>query len=153
MHAAQHLGARHRQGRVPAIGGGGRTAVVLHQGGQTGRLHGRLDPKEHPEIDASAFDGSVLDQLNELQRRLPQDLDLADQHFLFGISQMAIGADMIFTRACKVVSVPQQLFLPQHREDYLAATGSRGITVVCRRTPHGRSRHWRWPTFTSVAKG
>lgn len=86
-----------------------------------------FDPNEHPEIDASAFDGSVLDQLTELLRRLPQDLDLSDQHFLCGISQMAVGADMIFSRVCNELTVPQQLFLPQHREDYLAAIGSHGI--------------------------
>jgi IS5 family transposase len=30
---------------------------------------------------------------------------------------------------------------------------TRCVTAVCRRTPRGRSRHWRWPTFTSAAKG
>src|SRR3990167_4603526 len=30
---------------------------------------------------------------------------------------------------------------------------ARYVTVVCRRTPRGRSPHWHWPTFTSVAKG
>lgn len=82
--------------------------------------------QDHPDLDADAFDAAVLDHLTERLSQLPRELGLSDQHFLCGISQVAIGADTVFTRACKALSIPQQLFLPQHRENYLAEVGSQG---------------------------
>lgn len=45
---------------------------------------------------------------------------------LEGISQIAIGADIIFTRACRSLGIPQRVFLPQPLNDYLAATSAEG---------------------------
>lgn len=49
-----------------------------------------------------------------------------ERYFLCGISQIAIGADMLFTRACQEQEIVQRIFLPQHRQAYLDAIGSNG---------------------------
>jgi len=64
-----------------------------------------------------------------LMRRLLQlrtDLGLAEHHFLCGISQVAIGGDALFTRACGELKLPQIIFLPEALEAYLAAVSSDG---------------------------
>src|SRR6185369_701309 len=43
-----------------------------------------------------------------------------------GISQIAIGADTLFTEACARANVPQRIFLPQSRAEYLNAKGAEG---------------------------
>ncbi len=85
-------------------------------------------------VEAAASDERVrkvlLDQIEQyLTRRLgeiPGELKLGDHHFVCGISQIAIGADMLFTRACAKLQWPQRIFLPQHLDAYLTATGSDG---------------------------
>ncbi len=60
-------------------------------------------------------------------RKLREDLQLHEQHFLCGISQLAVGGDLLFTRACQATpNMPQRIFLPQHWEDYLTAEGTAG---------------------------
>lgn len=54
-------------------------------------------------------------------------LMLGPQHFLCTISQLAVGADTLLTRACKSLDIPQRLFLPQHPQEFLAASNSDGI--------------------------
>jgi hypothetical protein len=54
-----------------------------------------------------------------------RDLGLADHHFFCGISQLAVGADTLFTRACAKAGWLQRIFLPQPREDFLAAVNDR----------------------------
>ncbi len=56
---------------------------------------------------------------------LPRELKLESHHFLCGISQIATGADTLFTKACKELKIAQRIFLPQAREEYLLADGSR----------------------------
>lgn len=60
-------------------------------------------------------------KLTEHLRGLAARLGLHPHHFLCGISQVAIGADALFTEACAEVSIPQRIFLPQAREEYLSA--------------------------------
>src|ERR1041385_12526 len=57
---------------------------------------------------------------------LPVKLNLKTHHFLCGISQIAIGADTLFTRACRESQIPQRIFLPQNCAAYLTAIGSKG---------------------------
>ncbi len=64
--------------------------------------------------------------LTERLRRLPDELGLGQRHFVCGVSSLAAGADTLFTRACRELGWPQRVFLPQPREDFLAATGSAG---------------------------
>ena len=54
------------------------------------------------------------------------DLGLPQDSSLEGISQVAIGADTLFTRACRSLGIPQRIFLPESADAYLAATGSDG---------------------------
>jgi hypothetical protein len=82
--------------------------------------------KDHPQVDALAFEKAVQHHLsNRLARLLPQ-LGLGERHFFCGLSQLAIGADTIFTRACQELGWPQRLLLPQHVEDFLHAVGAKG---------------------------
>ncbi|MGE0551886.1 MAG: hypothetical protein AB7R55_00520 [Gemmatimonadales bacterium] len=55
---------------------------------------------------------------------LPGELGLSAKHFCCGISQLAIGADTLFTRACATLGWDQRLFLPQAREQFLHAGGA-----------------------------
>ena len=85
-----------------------------------------FDPPAHPGVDPAVFETAVQEQLISLLRRLPQELNLGPQFFLCGISQIAIGGDTVFTRACEGAGMMQRIFLPQPREEYLNAVGSAG---------------------------
>lgn len=84
------------------------------------------DPTANAQ-QAAAVQAAVEQYLTELLARLPLDLKLDANHFLVGISQIACGADTAFTRACRTQKIPQRIFLPQHRENYLSATGTDGV--------------------------
>lgn len=77
-------------------------------------------------MDAEAFERALAQQLKAALQRLPQALGLDAQHFLVGLSQVAAGADMLFTEVIAGLGWGQRVFLPQLREDYLAAQGSQG---------------------------
>lgn len=85
----------------------------------------RLWP-EGAAVDAEAFERALAQQLKAALQRLPQALGLDAQHFLVGLSQVAAGADMLFTEVIAELGWGQRVFLPQLREDYLAAQGSQG---------------------------
>lgn len=85
-----------------------------------------LDSKSHPGVDEALFHDAVRRHLTERLRALPAELGLSDRHFVCGLSQLAIGADTLFTRACRDLSWTQRLLLPQHREDFLSAAGADG---------------------------
>ncbi len=70
--------------------------------------------------------GETDQWLEQRWARVRSELKLRDNQFLVGISQIACGADMVFTRVCRKLSVPQRIFLPQHREQFLAAAGTDG---------------------------
>jgi hypothetical protein len=74
---------------------------------------------------AAGFEDALAQRLAARLDALRRDLGLTT-HFLCGISQIAIGADTAFTRACAERHVPQRIFLPQHREDFLNAAGESG---------------------------
>jgi hypothetical protein len=62
------------------------------------------------------------------------EIELPAGRFFVGISQVACGADMLFSRACAAqpglippkLAIPQRIFLPQHRSEFLNATDSDG---------------------------
>lgn len=60
--------------------------------------------------------------LREALGTLHSELTLSEQHF----SQLAAGADALFTQAAGELGWSQRLYLPQGREDFLAASGSSG---------------------------
>ena len=82
------------------------------------------DPKLRAELDLK-----VERHLMGCLAQLREKLDLHANHFLVGMSQIACGADMLFTRACLQAMpqpIPQRIVLPQHRAAYLSAAGSDG---------------------------
>ncbi|MES2659302.1 MAG: hypothetical protein V4689_11850 [Verrucomicrobiota bacterium] len=100
---------------------------LVVQVGFSGSRH--LIPKDSSwtEKQKASFHTHLDEQLTAFLKDLPSQLGLsAPDHFLCGISQIAIGGDAAFTRACAALRIPQRLFLPQHREEYLRADGSAG---------------------------
>jgi len=85
----------------------------------------RLWP-EGAVIDAGAFERELARQLQQVLRQLPAALGLSPQHFLVGVSQLAAGADLLFSEAIAGLGWGQRLLLPQVIDDYLSAHGSRG---------------------------
>ncbi|MBA4066212.1 MAG: hypothetical protein C0501_21355 [Isosphaera sp.] len=59
-------------------------------------------------------------------KKLEGELRLGGDRFLCGISQIAVGADTLFSKACEKNEYPHRVFLPQHVNEFLAATGSDG---------------------------
>jgi hypothetical protein len=81
----------------------------------------------HPDLDPAELEAQAYECLVRRLGELRETLGLSRHHVLCGISQVAVGADMLFTRACQALGIAQRVLLPQHRDDYLAATGSDGI--------------------------
>jgi hypothetical protein len=85
------------------------------------------DREQYPGIDPVRVDEAVKCGLETLMRELPAELGVKDRPYFFcGLSQLAIGGDALFTRACQKAALVQRIFLPQHWEEYLAASGSKG---------------------------
>ncbi|WAC19596.1 hypothetical protein OVA24_20465 [Luteolibacter sp. SL250] len=76
--------------------------------------------------ERAAYVREVGERLRALLAELPGRLKWQAHHFGCGISQVAIGADLLFTEACAVLGISQRIFLPQAREEYLSARGSDG---------------------------
>ena len=85
-----------------------------------------LDRNEFPDVDEEDFLARVQAHLGAVLRELPLKLGLTGRHFLCGVSQIAIGADTVFTRACGAQGIRQRIFLPQHRDAYFAAEDKNG---------------------------
>jgi hypothetical protein len=85
-----------------------------------------FDAEAYPDIDAEQFHAAVRQHLSERLGRLPVELGLRDRHFFCAHSQLAIGADTLFTQACRDLHWPQRFLLPQQREDFLNAKGAGG---------------------------
>ena len=70
----------------------------------------------------------VQDYLGKRLGELPAELGLTQKnHFLCAISQVAAGADTLFTQACQSLNLPQRIFLPQPRDAFLEAVGADGV--------------------------
>ena len=81
-------------------------------------------------LDQALEDGSELLQIqnfltNQL-KGLPDALRLSKAHFLCGLSQIAVGADTLFTRACRDLDFPQWIVLPEPRDEFLSAKSPSG---------------------------
>ena len=81
-----------------------------------------LDAAAHPGVDVRKFHSAVEEHMRGVLRELPRVLGLSPKHFLCGVSQIAIGADTVFTRACAAEGIRQRIFLPQHRDEYFKAS-------------------------------
>ncbi len=86
-----------------------------------------LDRAAHPGVDPAQFEAALQPLLTARLRRVPAELGLhPDRHPVCGLSSLAIGADTLFSRACRELPWPHRVLLPQHREDFLHARGSDG---------------------------
>ncbi len=79
------------------------------------------------DTQIAEWDDSVV---KYLAKRIAE-IELPASHFFVGVSQVACGADQLFSRACAKQPGPrppiqQRIFLPQHRSDFLGATDSEG---------------------------
>lgn len=72
------------------------------------------------------FEAAIQLQLSAFLRDLPKQLGLSPQHFLCGVSQIAVGGDTLFTRTCQATAIPQRIFFTQTLDEYLRAVGSNG---------------------------
>lgn len=77
---------------------------------------GRLEPAR-----ARTLEAALLPVLIARLAELPQRLDVAPSRPVCGLSQVAIGADTLFTRACAALGWRQQVLLPQAVDAFLAA--------------------------------
>ena len=88
----------------------------------------RLCDEEFTDPNAErSWHDAVEQHLAESLDALAKELRLSPHHFLCGISQIACGADTLFTRACRTRQIRQRIFLPQPADDYLSAAGSSGL--------------------------
>ncbi|MEM7457449.1 MAG: hypothetical protein AAF456_24160, partial [Planctomycetota bacterium] len=67
----------------------------------------------------------VESRLAKTIKSIPDSLGVSEP-MLCGIAQIAIGADTLFANACEKAGVPLRIFLPQHRDEFLSAVGSKG---------------------------
>ncbi len=82
-----------------------------------------LDRAACPGFDEASLHKQIEDHFVATLERLPETLGLTAHHFLCGVSQIAIGGDTLFSRACARLGIAQRVFLPQHRDGYLTASG------------------------------
>ena len=71
------------------------------------------------------FLGQLESCLRDALQTIPDKFKL-NNNFLCGASQLAVGADTLFTKVCQETNIPQRVFLPQHFDEFLNAVGSRG---------------------------
>ena len=108
--------------RSPAIG---PTIPLIVQVGFAGSR--TLFDLSHSDLEPDDLEAQLFEALVARLREVGAALDLTPHHFLCGVSQIAVGSDTLFTRACQTLGIRQRVLLPQHRDDYLAATGPEGI--------------------------
>lgn len=91
-----------------------------------------FDPPAPNAQMAEQWETQVQQQVETALQQLRKDLNLKDHHFLCGISQIACGADFVFTRACQAQKISndfhQRIFLPQQVEDYLSAVNLHSVS-------------------------
>jgi len=79
--------------------------------------------------EISQIESAIITELVRELSGLRTALELGPHHFLAAISQIAVGGDTYFTRACgdRATGVAlQRIFLPQPPDVYLSAVGSKG---------------------------
>ena len=94
--------------------------VQLGFAGSRNLFDSAVDPES---ANPGHLEEQVCQSLIAIISGLGSELKLSSQHFFCGISQIAIGSDTAFTRACQHLKIPQRIFLPQHLDEYLNATG------------------------------
>jgi hypothetical protein len=97
-----------------------------------------VDASAFPGVDGEAFERALEDKIVQELKDLPSTLGVGDGYIFCGISQIAIGADTCFARACARLNIPHRIFLPQPRDQYLAAIDEDGTPTSMR--PSGTRR-------------
>ncbi len=85
-----------------------------------------FDPTGLGPAERAALEADLAAQLTERLTRLPALLGLTEHHFLCGLSQVAIGADTLFSQSCAALGWWQRVLLPQWLDAYLGATDASG---------------------------
>ena len=80
-----------------------------------------FEPTRLEGTRARALEAALLPALTERLAELPHRLGVAPPRPVCGLSQAAIGADTLFTRACAALGWRQQVLLPQAVDAFLAA--------------------------------
>lgn len=106
--------------RLPVSVGRGPGLPLVVQVGFVGS-RSLFDRGRHPQVDAQAFEAATSRQLLAVLGGLHEELNLGPGRFLCGVSQLAAGGDMAFTRACRELGMPQRVFLTAPRKQLLAA--------------------------------
>jgi hypothetical protein len=110
--------------QTAAIATGDSLPLVVHVGFAGSRF--LVLPGTMAVAEEQRFLQAVQQELAGLLRRLPAELRLSPGHFLCGLSQVAMGSDMLFTRACAGLGIRQRIFLPQPRRAYLDGRDEKG---------------------------
>lgn len=97
----------------------GHATPVLHVGFAGSRL--LFGPQRVPPAQAAEWEAALGHTLSQRLAALPALLGLSPAPRLCGVSQLAIGADTLFSRALKSLGQSQRVLLPQRREIFLAA--------------------------------
>jgi hypothetical protein len=91
------------------------------------------DPKKDTGSSQQKLEAEFEVFLTKTLLELPEMLGLSPNHRLCGVSQVAIGADMVFTRVCHKLhgesdgrDFKQRILLPQPTEGFLTATSEKG---------------------------
>lgn len=85
-----------------------------------------VEPGSMTQDAEARFGEALLPALVGRLRRLAVELSLVHDRAWCGVSQVAIGADVIFTRACAELGVWQRVVLPAEREAYLSGVDESG---------------------------
>ena len=107
-----------------ATTGPGSLPLVVHSGFAGSRQ--LLSPDSADAARHAAFEEEVAGLLETRLRSLVSELELGSRHLVCGVSQVAIGADLVFSQVVARLGWAQRVFLPQPRDVFLAATGSNG---------------------------
>ena len=92
----------------------------------------RLLPIDSSKALQTELEAKVLGKLKEALESLKptgiegRALGLREGHFLCGVSQIAIGGDVLFTEACAATRIGQRIFLTNTPNEYFSASGDSG---------------------------
>ncbi len=84
------------------------------------------DASEFPAIEQDIFESELQFLLVQHLKEISQHTSFHEGHIFCGISQIAVGGDMVFARACAETGFLHRIFLPQTLDVYLSASGSDG---------------------------
>lgn len=85
-----------------------------------------FDAAAFPDLDPTDVERQVLSLFIGYLAQLPATLGLTSDHFLCGVSQIAVGADTVFVRACQSLKIVHRVLLSQPRDAFLSAKSSDG---------------------------